>query len=72
LAYADSVLQGLRNEPYLGELVNSQLHDYPTVTRQAFRNRGRITTSIESGALFANLSTAPPGDRIGARNAVQC
>jgi|SRR5450631_3509205 ferredoxin--NADP+ reductase len=59
LAYADSVLQGLRHEPYLGELANAQLRDYPTVTRQMFRNRGRITTLIGSGALFANLAIPP-------------
>ena len=59
LAYADSVLQRLRDKPYIGEFVSSQLRDYPTVTRQAFRNRGRITTLIESGALFENLSTQP-------------
>lgn len=52
LAYTDSVLQRLRHEPYLGELVNSQLRDFPTVTRQAFRNRGRITTLIGSGTLL--------------------
>lgn len=56
LAYADSVLQRLRADPYLGDLVNAQLRDYPTVTRQAFRHRGRITTLIDSGELFANLA----------------
>jgi ferredoxin--NADP+ reductase len=66
LAYADSRLRNLRSDPYLGDMVEAQLCDYPTVTREAFRNRGRITTLIESGALFQNLSIGPldpAGDR---------
>ncbi len=59
LAYADSVLEGLEADPYLGDSVNTQLRDYPTITREPFRNRGRITTLIETGALFENLSIAP-------------
>jgi len=59
LSYADSVLERLRKDPYLGELTQSSLTDYPTVTREAFRNRGRITTLIESGALFEHLGIAP-------------
>jgi ferredoxin--NADP+ reductase len=59
LAYADSVLQRLKADPYLGDIVNAQLRDYPTVTREPFCHRGRITTLIETGELFANLSIAP-------------
>ena len=32
---------------------------YPTVTREAFRNEGRITSLIESGKLFADIGLPP-------------
>ena len=59
LSYADSVLERLTADPYLGDLVKAGFRDYPTVTREPFRNKGRITTLIESGALTENLSIAP-------------
>jgi ferredoxin/flavodoxin---NADP+ reductase len=59
LAYADDVLERLKREPYLGDVVKAQLRDHPTVTREPFRNRGRITTLMDSGALFADLAIAP-------------
>jgi ferredoxin--NADP+ reductase len=38
-----------------------RLRYYPTVTREAFRNTGRVTDLIRSGKLFADLG-APPLD----------
>ena len=58
-AYADDVLARLRQDPDLGELVNDRLIDHPTVTREPYRNTGRITTLIESGRLCETLSLAP-------------
>lgn len=58
LAYADSVLATLGADPYLGEVVEAQLRDYPTVTRETYRNTGRITTLIDNGVLFERLSIA--------------
>jgi ferredoxin--NADP+ reductase len=43
----------------IGELVRSQLIYYPTVTRDPFRNRGRITDLITSGKLFSDAGLAP-------------
>jgi ferredoxin--NADP+ reductase len=40
---------------HLGELVQEKLLYYPTVTREAFQNRGRITELIETEKLFADL-----------------
>jgi ferredoxin--NADP+ reductase len=51
LAYADSVLAGLRTNPYLGEFVGAQFNDHPTLTREAFRNQGRITSWLETASL---------------------
>jgi ferredoxin--NADP+ reductase len=60
LLYADSVVPRLRHNEYLGDVVKDRLHDYPAVTREPFRNRGRITQLIESGTLFRDLAIEPP------------
>ena len=43
----------------IGGLVRNQLIYYPTVTRDPFRNRGRITDLITSGKLFSDAGVAP-------------
>jgi ferredoxin--NADP+ reductase len=43
----------------LGELVAPKLRYYPSVTREAFKTRGRITDLITSGKLFADLGVPP-------------
>ena len=51
----------------IGELVRNQLIYYPTVTRDPFRNRGRITDLISSGRLFRDIGLAslePEHDRV--------
>jgi ferredoxin--NADP+ reductase len=40
-------------------MVKQQLKYYPTVTREAFQNEGRITDLIESGKLFTDLGVPP-------------
>lgn len=55
LAYADWLQNGLPADEFLGEQVRSKLIYYPTVTREPFRNQGRITDLIESGALTRNI-----------------
>ena len=55
LAYHDLLLEHLPAHEFLGDLVIEQLRYYPTVTRQSYRNMGRITELIESGKLFADL-----------------
>ena len=59
LAYGEMIQEKLPNDELLGELVRSQLIYYPTVTRDPFRNRGRITDLITSGKLFADIGLAP-------------
>ena len=49
LAYHDYIEQDLRDHEYLGEMIREQLIYYPTVTREPFRNQGRLTSLIESG-----------------------
>ena len=55
LAYHDYITQELPQHEFLGELVSQQLKYYPTVTREPFRNQGRIPDLIDSGKLAADL-----------------
>jgi ferredoxin--NADP+ reductase len=55
LAYGEQVVESLREDEFLGEYVRAQLLYYPTATREAFRNTGRITTLMESGKLQEDL-----------------
>ncbi len=55
LAYSEYLSKELPQHPYLGEYAGTQLTYYPTVTREPFRNRGRLTDLITSGRLFEDL-----------------
>lgn len=59
LAYHDLLINHLPKHELLGELVSSKLRYYPTVTREAYRNTGRVTKLIESGKLFDDLAMPP-------------
>ncbi|CAN5376350.1 ferredoxin--NADP reductase [soil metagenome] len=59
LAYHDLVVDHLPGHEYLGETITRQLVYYPTVTREAFRNSGRITDLLESGKLQQDLDLPP-------------
>ncbi|MBA2672714.1 ferredoxin--NADP reductase [Ramlibacter sp.] len=55
LAYADFIRNELPASELIGEEVRRQLVYYPTVTREAFATRGRITELISSGKMFEDL-----------------
>ena len=55
LAYADLLQTQLPADEFLGELAKDKLIYYPTVTREPFRNQGRITDLIESGELTRRI-----------------
>ena len=55
LAYHDLLTEHLPAHEFLGDLVTSKLRYYPTVTREAYRNMGRVTELMESGKLYADL-----------------
>ena len=59
LAYEDYIKNELPQDEYLGEMVQKQLIYYPTVTREAFKHTGRLTTAIESGQLFKDIGLPP-------------
>ncbi|MEO6800333.1 MAG: ferredoxin--NADP reductase [Rhodanobacter sp.] len=67
LAYADYLENQLPQHDYLGELVREKLVYYPTVTRETFRHRGRITDAIVDGAMSKATglpSLSPASDRV--------
>jgi ferredoxin/flavodoxin---NADP+ reductase len=55
LAYHDYLTHELPDHEFLGEIVSRQMLYYPTVTREPYKNQGRITDLIESGKLQADL-----------------
>jgi ferredoxin--NADP+ reductase len=55
LAYGEELVARLRDDEWFGPLLTEKLRYYPTVTREPFRNRGRITDLITSGQLFGDL-----------------
>ncbi len=59
LAYGEYITQVLPSDEFLGDMVREQLIYYPTVTREPFRNQGRITALMESGKLFADIGLPP-------------
>ncbi|OED44788.1 ferredoxin--NADP(+) reductase [Endozoicomonas sp. (ex Bugula neritina AB1)] len=59
LAYKDRIIEELPTHEFLGEEIAQKLLYYPTVTREDFRNNGRITDLIESGKLCDDLGLPP-------------
>lgn len=55
LAYQDFILRELPGHEYLGEAVREKLIYYPTVTREPYRNQGRLTDLLASGKLQQDL-----------------
>ncbi|MEM8499560.1 MAG: ferredoxin--NADP reductase [Pseudomonadota bacterium] len=60
LAYANYLQQELPNDEYLGELVRKKLIYYPTVTREPYKNKGRLTELLSSGRLFEDAGLPQP------------
>lgn len=55
LAYSDYIQRVLPEQEFIGELVRQHLLYYPTVTREAFRNQGRLTDVLSNGQLCDDL-----------------
>ncbi|MBK5959783.1 ferredoxin--NADP(+) reductase [Rhodoplanes elegans] len=67
LAYREKIEEELPQDEFLGEMISQQLIYYPTVTREEFRNRGRITHLITTGKLFSDIGLPgldPVRDRV--------
>jgi len=59
LAYGEELVATLRDDELFGPLLEEKLVYYPTVTREPFRNRGRITDLITSTQLFNDIGQPP-------------
>jgi ferredoxin--NADP+ reductase len=59
LAYRDFITRELPNHEFLGEDVRNKLIYYPTVTREAFTNQGRLTELLQSGKLLDDIGLPP-------------
>ena len=55
LAYEDFITNELPNNEFFGDIIRDKLIYYPTVTREPFRNTGRVTDLIVSGKLFRDV-----------------
>ncbi|MCF4166443.1 ferredoxin--NADP reductase [Zavarzinia compransoris] len=59
LAYQALIEKDLPDNEFFGEMVRDKLIYYPTVTREPFRNQGRLTDLIKSGKLFSDVGLPP-------------
>ena len=55
LEYGRQLVEGLRDDPLIGEFVGDKLKYYPTTTREESHHMGRITDNLTSGKVFADL-----------------
>ena len=61
LAYRSKLADELPADEILGDMVRDKLVYYPTITREPFKNRGRITDLIASGTLANDVGLPPIG-----------
>ncbi len=59
LEYGRQLVESLKDDPLIGELVGDKLRYYPTTTREESPLMGRITDNLESGKIFDHYSIAP-------------
>ena len=59
LGYEDYITHELPANEFFGDMVKEKLIYYPTVTREDYRNRGRLTDLIEHGKLFTDIGLPP-------------
>jgi len=59
LAYHDLLVEHLPAHELVGDMAQSQFRYYPTVTRETYKNMGRVTDLIDSGKLFEDLGMPP-------------
>lgn len=59
LAYREYFEKGIFEDEILGDIVRDKLLYYPAVTREPFRNHGRLTALMESGEMQKSLGLPP-------------
>jgi ferredoxin--NADP+ reductase len=60
LAYQERISKDLPSNEWLGEMVADKLHYFPTVTREPFKNQGRIPFLLKSDQFFEELGVPHP------------
>ncbi|WP_159874824.1 MULTISPECIES: ferredoxin--NADP reductase [Aquitalea] len=67
LGYHDYITKELPENEFFGDIVKEKLIYYPTVTREPFRNQGRLTDLITNGKMCADIGLPqlnPENDRV--------
>ncbi len=59
LEYGRQLVESLKDDPLIGEMVGDKLRYYPTTTREDSPLMGRITDNLESGRIFDHYDIAP-------------
>lgn len=59
LAYQQLITEELPNNEFFGDEVKQKLIYYPTVTREAYKNNGRLTDLLVSGRLARDVGLPP-------------
>ena len=59
LEYGRRIVEDLKNDPLIGEMVEGKLLYYPTTTREESPLMGRITDNLTSGKVFTDLGLPP-------------
>ncbi|MEI2805167.1 ferredoxin--NADP reductase [Albidovulum sp.] len=59
LEYGRQLVESLKDDPLIGEMVEGKLLYYPTTTREETPRMGRITDTLASGKVFADLGIPP-------------
>ena len=58
LNYGKSIVETIGKDPLIGEYADRVFY-YPTVTREEFHTKGRITDLLKTGQIFQNLQLTP-------------
>ena len=67
LTYGLELVQSLKDDPLVGEMVDGKLKHITSLTREDYPLKGRITTLLESGKLFEEAGVPkmnPEDDRV--------
>ncbi|HSD39154.1 MAG TPA: ferredoxin--NADP reductase [Rhodocyclaceae bacterium] len=59
LAYQEYISKELHDDEFLGEMVRDKLLYYPSVTREPYRNQGRLTDLITTNKMTNDLGLEP-------------
>ncbi|GHF59807.1 ferredoxin--NADP(+) reductase [Seohaeicola zhoushanensis] len=59
LEYGRRLVESLKDDPLIGELVGDKVLYYPTTTREQSPKMGRITTLLTDGTVFRDLGIDP-------------